>query len=790
MLLTFSWLFSTAADYVPMIREDRVWEYVGPYQATPMAEPDAGQVFHYMKFDGTLEVQGKEYHRFVLFKSIYNRFDGENFDNFRTETREGPVYLLREEEGKVFALCQNGCIARNYNPDKADALENLSEFKLYDFTLSDGDTWEYPLATKGDVISDTQSFTVRYLDPISVGGEECKVMAFESEEDHSLLNHISFIEGLGVTYNGSLASFDMRLISGLGNSYEEPKYEAGINRVLDLDGNVVYQREGAICPPTPTYVPMIREDRVWEYVGTFLAPEACGNVFHYMKFDGTMDVQGTEYHKFVLFKSIFESGGEYIKGSERQEPYYLLREEEGKVYILCQNDEIARNYNPGSQNATENLSEFKLYDFTLSNGECIEFPTHTWNINPNGKSPHYVKILSTFNVDGQICRSMALTSFPDEYPDDQYPIKLVEGIGVTQNGSLARFCLELYDSITDNSYQPDINSYLNRVFNGEGNVIYQDENVVVPPSPTYVPMIREDRVWEYVGPYQAPFGAGYAFHYMKFDGTQNVNGTDYHRFVLFKSIYESNGELVKEESREEPYYLLREEEGKVFVLCMDDYIASNYKAGVSDSNHEFEEFKVYDFTLNEGYIWEYPMAAADMGLKSHFLPMTVCYGSPIEVDGEKCRVMSFNGHKPEFIEGLGVTFNGSLPKFNAEISLGLGNCAIEPAHDASLNRAFDSAGNVIYQNETSLLPPTNSVDGVLDDVKLTMSWKDNEVVAVGGGDAVVTLEVIGIDGAKRATASGRGHAVADLTQLAPGVYVVRVSDGSNVKTAKIMINYE
>ena len=210
-----------AADYVPMIREDRVWEYSGPYQATPMTEPDAGIVFHYMKFDGTLEVQGKEYHRFVLFKSIYNRFDGESFDNFRTETKEGPVYLLREEEGKVFALCQNACIARNYNPDKTGALENLSEFKLYDFTLSDGDTWEYPLATTGDVTSDTQSFTVRYLEPVSAGGQECRVMAFDSEDGYSpYATEIRFIAGLGVTYNGSLASFDLQLINGLGNSEE------------------------------------------------------------------------------------------------------------------------------------------------------------------------------------------------------------------------------------------------------------------------------------------------------------------------------------------------------------------------------------------------------------------------------------------------------------------------------------------------------------------------------------------------------------------------------------------
>ncbi len=63
------------------------------------------------------------------------------------------------------------------------------------------------------------------------------------------------------------------------------------------------------------------------------------------------------------------------------------------------------------------------------------------------------------------------------------------------------------------------------------------------------------------------------------------------------------------------------------------------------------------------------------------------------------------------------------------------------------------------------------------------------LVAVADGDAVVTLEVIGIDGAKRATAAGRGRAAADLTQLAPGVYVARASDGHNAKTIKAMINH-
>ena len=75
---------------------------------------------------------------------------------------------------------------------------------------------------------------------------------------------------------------------------------------------------------------------------------------------------------------------------------------------------------------------------------------------------------------------------------------------------------------------------------------------------------------------------------------------------------------------------------------------------------------------------------------------------------------------------------------------------------------------------------------VAEDLRIVRSG--DSVVAVADGDAMVTLEVIGIDGAKRASASGRGQAVADLTQLSPGVYVVRASDGTSVKTLKAMIN--
>ena len=84
------------------------------------------------------------------------------------------------------------------------------------------------------------------------------------------------------------------------------------------------------------------------------------------------------------------------------------------------------------------------------------------------------------------------------------------------------------------------------------------------------------------------------------------------------------------------------------------------------------------------------------------------------------------------------------------------------------------------QIEAEMTTPT------AEDLRIVRSG--GSLVAVSDGDAVVEVEMIGIDGAKRATASGRGQAAADLTQLAPGVYVVRASDGTSVKTSKAMIN--
>ncbi len=128
---------------------------------------------------------------------------------------------------------------------------------------------------------------------------------------------------------------------------------------------------------------------------------------------------------------------------------------------------------------------------------------------------------------------------------------------------------------------------------------------------TYVSMIREGRVWEYSG-YSKKYD-GHAFHYMKFDGTETVNGTEYHRFVHFKTlIVNKDGTVAHRDYSTGPVYYLREEPGKVFVLCESDLVVSEEISQLVDrvESPKYSEFRAYDFTQSEGAVWKYPYAAA------------------------------------------------------------------------------------------------------------------------------------------------------------------------------------
>lgn len=114
----------------------------------------------------------------------------------------------------------------------------------------------------------------------------------------------------------------------------------------------------------------------------------------------------------------------------------------------------------------------------------------------------------------------------------------------------------------------------------------------------YVPMIREGRVWEYHG--ESLKYAGEAFHYMKFDGIETIDGRVYHRFVKFKTLVVNyvSGAVVHRDYGNLYVYYLREEPGRVFVLTESGNVVCSDVSAWQDKDREpeFSEFMVYDFT--------------------------------------------------------------------------------------------------------------------------------------------------------------------------------------------------
>lgn len=164
--------------------------------------------------------------------------------------------------------------------------------------------------------------------------------------------------------------------------------------------------------------------------------------------------------------------------------------------------------------------------------------------------------------------------------------------------------------------------------------------------------------------------------------------------------------------------------------------------------------------------------------------------STIDIAGKECRVQYVDG--VPVVEGIGFVRNGVLPFFSmsvtdAEQTDDAGIRQYWPSTDAiqNLECVEDAEGNVIFT--PSMVNGGNAVEGVSADT-LTLRKEGNFIWAVSDAEAAMTLEVVGIEGAKHVAAAGRGTVGADLSTLAPGVYVVRATDGRDVKTLKVMIN--
>ena len=208
---------------------------------------------------------------------------------------------------------------------------------------------------------------------------------------------------------------------------------------------------------------------------------------------------------------------------------------------------------------------------------------------------------------------------------------------------------------------------------------------------------------------------------MKFDGTVTVNDKEYHAFGIYNSkFYQTIGEsrsdytLLREEERNGPVWFLREESGRVYVLMYGDSAFEYVWTTGSLPEAEYDEYVLYDFTLEEG-------AASCLLQWGNTVPGRMhetVYLDPVMIDGELCKAQSFmftdsvngmNAEKMPFygfgksivLEGIGITFNGCLPYFCVDMKSSIGDDNSRCPIDFSWLRSVrNSAGEIIYGQES------------------------------------------------------------------------------------------
>ena len=466
--------YISASDYVPMIREGRVWEYQGSY----FIQDEYGVIFHRMKFDGSVVFNEKEYHCFRLYEStLINSDTGER----RTEKRDGPVFLLREEPGKVYALCHDEYIVKSYcGSDVVPTLDGdkslYEDFLIYDFKAEEGQTVNVPC---GEYVQAAVPMQAEWATPKVIDGEECGVLRYSFSgmpEDN-----IKYIEGIGVTANGCLPVFEpMFTPSIFDDSYEYPQRHSILNAVYDSAGETIYDYMGS------DYMPMIEQGKVWEYRGSYSRQadgrNEAGIVSHFMKFEGTADVNGKTYSCFTLYKSEYYRGTDVYGELELAEtkdcdgPRYFMREEGEKVYILTYEDRIFGTDKSieecfGGTESPEGYGEFLRYDFGLADGDSFNLPSGVM-VSSDDLIPVTVKIEGPVMVGEYECNAMTFTG---ENGIADYPGTVIEGIGPTEDGDLAVFGPPYLADTPDNSLLPGQGSSLVRVYGSDGNLVYGKE---------------------------------------------------------------------------------------------------------------------------------------------------------------------------------------------------------------------------------------------------------------------------------------------------------------------------
>lgn len=226
------------------------------------------------------------------------------------------------------------------------------------------------------------------------------------------------------------------------------------------------------------YVQMIDTTKVWVYEGCDKVTQPYQQV--YMKFTSKCcEANGKTYREFAVVKRI-NHDKIYVDNHLVKDTIYevndpdpesrFLREEPGKVFLLTKDSIPVGDI---AEIEDRKMGEFMIYDFTKNDGDLF---LHCFDAMHYRYSRYYtVDKRADAVIAGRKCRSYGFREITFMQPFGKDVQLFIEGIGVTYQGVLSYIYLSTIDSsrIHPLSRIP-MWAWLKRVYDGDGNVIYEN----------------------------------------------------------------------------------------------------------------------------------------------------------------------------------------------------------------------------------------------------------------------------------------------------------------------------
>lgn len=308
----------------------------------------------------------------------------------------------------------------------------------------------------------------------------------------------------------------------------------------------------------------------------------------------------------------------------------------------------------------------------------------------------------------------------------------------------------------------------------------------------HVSTVRYDRVWECV----STTDGNYIVKYLKFDGTEHIQGKTYHRLVTFKKSIVQLDRNVDECTYEYIYNIneiegyMREEDGKIYTLTEgsrnnNQYTGCVFTNDYSPSETNLSEQLVYDFSLNKGDTYS---AFSNVMNYGELLDFQVISKSVEDIDGEECIKMLVDQTRLadsgctgyEIIEGIGPTEYGCLNynEFYARpLTLWMYNY---------INRVYDVDGNLIFKAKDCMdyiLPPDN--ESLVNSFQSTPNFITHQNrLSFGDDNSTNEIEICSMNGSIIKSLSGIGRISISTRDLIPGIYVVKAKSNGNIVTCR------